>query len=355
MKKKFISHDDDVIDLSKLFKIIWHGKTIIIIAIVISFLLGTLYQKRIPDSFVASITLKPKNNSEFVKLDYTLDFINLNKIGLINTNNDATKYKNINILILEKFIEELLDYEELVLVLKNNKKIKERIFNLSEKKQNRQLFQYSNLLKTNKITSKKLDFPVVEYVVTFEWDKSDEAIDILQQIVNLTLKNFEESFLNQLALMLEIKKKKVLDEDNQRLEYLLEQSQIAQELKIEENQIDVINLSKSNNVLFNINSNDIAYYLRGSKAIQKEISLIKNRKYKMFNNINKEIEAFRGSKINWLEFNFNLINVKSVKDLDSRTFLIKSILGGLLVGIIYVILANIFQSQTVSRKKTNKI
>ena len=190
MKKKFISHDDDVIDLSKLFKIIWHGKTIIIIAIVISFLLGTLYQKRIPDSFVASITLKPKNNSEFVKLDYTLDFINLNKIGLINTNNDATKYKNINILILEKFIEELLDYEELVLVLKNNKKIKERIFNLSEKKQNRQLFQYSNLLKTNKITSKKLDFPVVEYVVTFEWDKSDEAIDILQQIVNLTLKNY---------------------------------------------------------------------------------------------------------------------------------------------------------------------
>ena len=59
MKKKFISHDDDVIDLSKLFKIIWDGKTIIILAIVISFLLGNLYQSRIPDSFVASIALKP--------------------------------------------------------------------------------------------------------------------------------------------------------------------------------------------------------------------------------------------------------------------------------------------------------
>jgi len=352
MKKNFIPHEDDVIDLTKLFEIIWDGKIKIFVLVVISILFGiySYNNNQIPDSFVASIIIKPKNNSEFAKVNYMLDFINQNRKNFIEANENTILYET-NIIFLEKFIEELLDYEELVLILKDNKKIKEQISKLSEKQQNRKLFQYSNLLKAEKINLKKTNYNNKGYAITFEWNKSKEAIDILEKIVNLTLKNTENFFYKELLLMLEIKKKKSLDQDNQRLEYLIEQSLIAKELDIVENQIDTINLSKSN-VLFSINTNDVAYYLRGSKAIDKEISLIRNREYKQFTNIEKEIDVIMSSKNTWLDYNFNLINVKKIQ--NSQMSLLKYILGGFLVGIIYVVIANKIQPQT-SQKKTNKI
>ena len=82
-----------------------------------------------------------------------------------------------------------------------------------------------------------------------------------------------------------------LDKDLANIQYLKEQSEIAKELDILFNQLDSVALSKtsSSGVSLNINSSEIPYYLRGYKAIDKEISLIQNREYKYENNtINSE-------------------------------------------------------------------
>ena len=63
-----------------------------------------------------------------------------------------------------------------------------------------------------------------------------------------------------------------LNNDKQRLNYLKEQSTIARELNIIDNQIDNVNLTQSS-VSLSINTADIAYYLRGYKAIDKEIDI----------------------------------------------------------------------------------
>ena len=108
--------------------------------------------------------------------------------------------------------------------------------------------------------------------------------NILENTINLTKNNLEKTIFNNLELKLEIKKNFILDKDFERLNYLSEQSMIAKELDISDNQVDNFNLSQSN-VLFNISTTDVAYYLRGYKAIDKEIELSESRdnfNYKFF-------------------------------------------------------------------------
>jgi hypothetical protein len=51
-------------------------------------------------------------------------------------------------------------------------------------------------------------------------------------------------------------------------------------------------------VSLNINTADIAYYLRGYKAIDKEIELIENRDYQNLKFIEQEINDLKIQKLN---------------------------------------------------------
>lgn len=338
-KKSFLNNDE--IDFIHLLKILWHGKAKIVLIITISFLIGYGYNYNLPNSYLSSIVISPTENSKLARYKSVYEIMHLKSEEKVNI---KTLNQNLNLKFLEAFVKELKDYEEFVLVLKDNKKIKESFSNLSTDEQEKAIFKYANLLQTVKQNKTH------NWILNFQWDNVVEAQNILNKTLKLTLNNLEKSIYDELDQILEMKKKIELNKKKKTLEFLVEQSLIAKELDISDNQIDNINLSTSN-VLFNINTTDVAYYLRGYKAIDKEIELIKSRKNYNYNFYEKEIATLKKVKIDWVNFNIYLTQEKSLKNI--RLNLIISICLGLLFGVFYVIIHDIMQSQITSKKKNN--
>ena len=172
---------------------------------------------------------------------------------------------------------------------------------------------------------------------------------ILKDTLNLTSNNLKIAINNEFEEILKFEKQLILNSYQIRLDYLKEQSAIAKELNILDNQIDNVNLSQSS-VSLNINTADIAYYLRGYKAIDKEIELIENRDYLNLKFIEQEINDFKDTEIEFVKYNVYLMDHNSLK--DTKLILVISILLGLIVGIFYVLISNAFQAKKIS-KKTN--
>ena len=168
----------------------------------------------------------------------------------------------------------------------------------------------------------------------------------MQDTLNLISKNLKEIIHLELEQVLEFEKRLLLDTDRIRLDYLREQSAIAKELNIIDNQIDNVNLSQSS-VSLSINIADIAYYLRGYKAIDKEIELIENRDYQNLKLIEQEMNSFKAQNIKLADYNIYLMNVNLLK--DTKLILVISILLGLIVGIFFVLISNAFQPKKRSR------
>ena len=122
----------------------------------------------------------------------------------------------------------------------------------------------------------------------------------------------------------------------------------------------------------------MTYYFRGYEAIDKEIELIQLRKNKsafiegLFE-LEKEKRAIEQDQtiervrlvlqsdllMHNKEFSAASINAITTKfkynndDNEHRNMLVIAIVIGLIAGIFYVIISNAFQSQRISRKKTN--
>ena len=324
---------DDEIDLIALFKIIWNGKIKILLITIISFLVGLGYNSQIPRNYLNSLTINPSDNTEFIKFDNIEKLIKSNQIDHLNQSNKSN---------LTKFVNELDDYEEFLLSIKNTKKIQENILKLNIEDQEKEMFRYAKLLMI--VKPKKGE---KKYTINFTWHDPNEAKKILQDALNLTSKNLRRSIDLELSQRLEYKKKLLFNDELIRLDYLNEQGAIAEELNIIDNQVDNVNLSQSS-VSLNINTADIAYYLRGYKAIDKEIELIKNREHQNLKFIEQEINDFKNTEIEFVKYNVYLMDHISLK--NTKLILVISILLGLIVGIFYVLISNAIQSQTVSKK-----
>jgi hypothetical protein len=243
------------------------------------------------------------------------------------------------------FISEIKDFEELVSVINKDENIKSSISNLSKNQQQKMLYNYTKSFNIE--LSEKME-TIPEFIVSFRWHNREELDYIFIQTLELTLINFKKSIFKELDDLYKIKKNSIINDDLKRIEYLLEQSTLARELNISENQIDSVNLTKSNNVMFNINSNDLAYYLRGYKVIDKEISLIKSRNYNDLIAMEKEIQELKKIDIKWVDFNFFLIQKSAT---SNKIYLIASVLLGLMVGISYILISNLFLSKKNSANK----
>ena len=333
MKKNSFLYDDEI-DLIALFKIIWNGKIKILLITIISFLVGLGYNSQIPRNYLNSLTINLSDNTEFTKFDNIEKLIKSNQIDHLNQSNKLN---------LTKFVNELEDYEEFLLSIKNTKKIQENILKLNIEDQEKEMFKYAKLLEIVKPKKKEEE----NYTINFTWHDPNEAKKILQDALNLTSKNLKRSIDLELSQRLEYKKKLLFNDELIRLDYLNEQSAIAKELNIIDNQIDNVNLSQSS-VSLNINTADIAYYLRGYKAIDKEIELIQNREHQNLKFIEQEINDLKNTEIKFAEYNIDLMNSNGLK--NTKLILSISILLGLIVGIFYVLISNAIQSQTVSKK-----
>ena len=347
MKKKSPLYDDEI-DLIALFKIIWDGKIKILLITIISFFVGLVYNSQIPVNYKNSLTINPSKPNEFLKLENTNDLLKSNisnksnQSNLLNQLNQLNQSDQSNQLYLARFISELDDYEEFLTIIKNIKKVQEHLSKLNIEDQEKELFKYAKSLEI--VFPKKNE---QNYIINFTWHNSEEAQKILQDTLNLTSKNLKERIDLELEQMVEFEKRLLLNADRIRLDYLSEQSAIAKELNIVDNQIDNVNLSQSN-VSLNINTADIAYYLRGYKAIDKEIELIENRDHQNLKFIEQEINDLKNKEIEFVKYNVYLMDHISLK--NTKLILVISILLGLIVGIFYVLISNAFKLKKVSKR-----
>jgi len=315
MKKKTSLYDDEI-DLIELLKIIWNSKKKILLITTISFLIGFAYSYKVPNTYLISLDITKNDESAFKQFNF------INQLIFTNQKNET------NQIVLEKFIKELEDYDEFLLSLRNTKKVRENIFNLSTKDQKKELMKYVDFLK---IKIKKGS----DLKLNFKWENKDEADDVLQNTINLTLKNIEKLIYKELDRNLEEKKKLALQNDLMKLDYLKEQRWIAKELNISDPPYGYTGEP---------------YYLRGYVAIDKEIEIIDKRQYQKFDLIKQEINSLKKESIDWIKYNIFSTKVKSLK--NTKLILAISIIIGLIVGTSYVLISNAFNLK-LPRKITN--
>ena len=356
MKRNNLIYHDEV-DLIALFKIIWEGKIKIIIITIILSLLGFGYSHQIPDNYSNSLTISLNDNYELKQLDNirklikSIRYNKLNQSNQPNQSNQSNQLDKINYIILDKYIDELKDYEEFLFSLKNTIKINEDIQKFKSANPEIELFKYAKLLNVH-APKKNTETGILEesFVVNFIWNDLDEAKKVLNDTLGLTLNNLQKDISYELKQSFEFEKKLILSEDMKKLDYLKEQSIIAKELNISDNQIDNLNLSQPS-LSLNINTADIAfvYYLRGYKAIDKEIDLIKNRDYQNLEFIDQEIKKLGNTEMKLIDYNIHLMESKSLKK-STMLILIISIFLGLIIGTFYVLILRAFQSEITSKK-----
>jgi len=334
MKKNTPLYDDEI-NLIALFKIIWDGKIKILLITLILFLIGLGYSYQIPNNYLNSLTISKSDNSKLIKLNSIKKLIKSNQS---NQSNQSVQLKELNQIVLERFINELKDYEEFLFNIKNTKKIRENTNNLSIEDQEKEIFKYAKLLEIIKPKKNETNF-----ILNLKWHDTKEAKKIFQDTLNLVMNNMIKSITEQLKQTVEIERKIIFQNDRIKLDYLSEQSSIAKELDISDNKVDVANLYQSN-LSLNINSNDVtdtAYYLRGYRAIDKEIELIQNRDYQFLKLIEQEINEFKDTDTKLVDYNVYLIDIKSFKNM--KLILIISIILGLIIGVFYVLISNAFK------------
>ena len=334
MKKNYPLYDNEnEIDLIALFKIFWNGKIKILLITIISFLVGSVYSSQIPINYLNSLTINPNKNSEFIKYDYMQKLLKINQSNQSNQSNQLNHLNQLNQL-------NQLNLSDQSNQLNLFRFINELKFNIED--QEMELFNNAKSLEIVKLNENE-----ESYIINFKWHDPDEAKKVLQDILNLTSKNLKRSIDLELLQLLEFEKRLLLSKNLNRLDYLKEQSAIARELNIIDNQIDSVNLSQAA-VSLNISTADIAYYLRGYKAIDKEIELIQNRESQNLKFIEQEINDFKDTEIEFVKYNIYSMKSNSLK--NTKPILATSILLGLIVGIFYVLISNALQSQTVSKK-----
>ena len=347
MKKNYNKNLDEI-DLIELLKTIYKQKLIILLILFISILIGVIYGAQKPLSIKSSLDIKNSKDTEFTNFlpIYNLvydDLINpLKKNELIDPEKKKkviAKPNEISDIILTRFITEILDYEELIIILSNNKKIQKQIAKLNSDEQEQILFNYAqslSIVQPNKNIS--------TYNLSFIWNDIDESKYILNALLKMAKKNLESRIYKELDDLLMIKKKTIINDDIKRIRFLKEQSAIAKELNIENNQIDSVNLSQAN-VSFNINTNNVAYYLRGYKIINKEIELIKSRKRLDVENIQEDINILKRSNINWADYNINYLNIYTQN--KPNLYLMISIGIGFILSMFYVFIIFITKYRNV--------
>ena len=354
MTKKHLIKYNDEINLVELFKVIWSGKITIALITLIFFVIISVndkYKPKQPNLFESSLLIKPAKEEQFLSF-LSLDYFNYKRSydeeKVFNYNKENYLSEITHLKVLDKFVEEFLDYEELIKVLRENEQIKKSISQLSLDDQKKKLYEYAKLFSLKKIGENSS-----YYALEVTWPNNEGEIeDILDQ----TIKLVEESLARSIFLKLEShyrnKKNLAINRDLASLEFLSEQSSIAKRLNLFEakEREDIILLDSSNKIRMNgfIYSN--TYYLRGYKVIDMEIDLIKNRKYSQFDIIEKKIASLKEEDIKWVNYNLLLLDTK----LQSKHNPLPSaliIIFGLLIGTLYVLISNALKSYTVTRKK----
>ena len=326
-----------------------------------------------PSLFKVTTTIQKSNQNLHNKYRYLNDILRSEiedispKKTLLKIDNHI-QFKVDSLLIFQKFINEFNDYEEIITVLSNNNYIKDKIKYFNDEEKRKILISFAKKFSIKKHNN--------VWQISFIWHDVDEGSLLLNKALKQTLINVRKSLLldiNNIANSIDLKNKRrneflnaqlnSIREINKltnakRTRYLIEQSDIAKELGIEKNQLDKLT----------IESPDYPYYLRGFKAINKELELIKNRsnqdndlmsegylkikrkllliekdiRSKQLRDADKVIKKDNIS--NWVNFNLELSDINSIKR-SPYFYILNSLIAGGIIGILYVLISKRFKER----------
>ena len=358
MKKNIHTNYSDF-DSTEMLKTIWEKKLIIILIVSFSILISLVYYFKQPTISKVSIIIKVAKYKESVKFLAINEFVDefhnaTGKAGYDNSISHIDKAA-----ALDKFISEIMDYEELIFILGKNETIKEKISKLPRENQQRTLYNYARALTIKKMPNFLENFK--QYKLSFVWHDTADAKKILEDVLILTEINLGETLFDDLRALQKIRKRKIIDKDLIQIEYLKEQNEMANAINLETNIKEggaLINREEFiDNILGFLNAkiytNQALTFLKGSKAIEEEIQIIKNRKHVTFDKFEKRLNDLEDMSLRWVDYNLFLMN-SGTEGANLRRILIISTMISLIIAVFFVVALNEFRSQKNSGKKLFK-
>ena len=407
------------IDLFELAETLWLKKWIIMGMTFVAALIAVIFHFNTLNLFKLSIAMQKSKASVF--LDYSLlnDILKFNgfadELSLLPIKKVLVDGTSINALplnhnkryggylinhnsVFQMFVTEFNDYEEIISTLQNDKLVNQAIGNLNKEDKQKELIKLSRLFKISRPL-----IPDENWIISFKWENAEAGKKLLNKALVKVLANVKSSIIsdiNHFSDILDLKNKNKIDQFNidldliklaeqrrveKRIYYLTEQSAIAKELGILRNKLDanvIYNLifidqnvplpavnqkfTNKNDIYSNINSDEVPYYLMGSKSIDKQISVIKNRSIRQkllmadgYIEIKKNISTLENDLVsqqlrnsimiiendnteNWVSYNLALSDVKSQKVPLFRLLLVALIMGGTM-SVIFVLILNAYK------------
>jgi len=365
---------DDKIDLFELFETLWRGKWKIIVTTLIATLVGVAFTNVKANLYKVSTPIENGKPSVFIKS------IPLNKLL---ENKALNSYVITAPSIFNMLIDEFNDYEIMENVVSKNEFVRQSIEDLNEGDKRKAVIKYAKSFKIIPPSKNEKN-----WMLSFKWHDNKEGSRLLSEALILTLIKVKTMLINnldELATSVEINIQRELESLQQEISFisleskeynrkrilnLVEQSAIAKELGLELNNLDTNALAQtsSSGFLLNISSNEVPLYLRGFKALDKEISIIKSRSEEeqllvasgylvtkenirrlkgdfsafYIRNSIKLIETFNPN--DFVQFDLRLADIKSPLK-EKILYVGLSILVGGVLGALYVLISNSYRQR----------
>lgn len=381
-KNSYTSHNDEI-DLTKVIYSLWNGKWKILVSTIIAFIITLVFIFLQPKPSYNAITdIKPINSiieNKYAQYNFSANLslenpLEITSQFLLSLYVEEVEYKKLFTNVIKDLdifkksdYETEKDYNDEINKITSNIKL---LFPYEDQNGARKYHQIS-FSHTDKELWKKIltEFHKVnqEFIRNNIIERFIKIIEINDYKNKVNISSLENQYTSE-KLVYDLKTKNYLL-------FLQEQSQLARTLGIKSNTLKTQVFDYQNFSITNIDT-ESPYYLRGYESIEKEIDLIKSRKIKenyvpelvaiekkkylaqkkdetiktiekfFFNTPIKENENFEAVSLNIAETKYKFNNIQKYKILTLAIFV------GLFVGVIYVLLSSLLQSQSFTKKDT---
>ena len=272
----------DEVDLVELIQTVWNGKLVILAFVFVSLAaaFGFTITRPAPD-FIATSQIKPILTEDEEK------YRKFNEVGVYQVNADR---------LLALFIEQLDSRQVFQKLLVKHRLLERNDFDSDEDFDDALVAFASsiNIAPPRDDSSKDIREDAKHWTLSFEYNDRDKWLALLkdlkfettgevQRLVTTQFFNITESVITTRAFELEdleITINNAFDdyekEVSSRVAFLKEQAAIARTLNVADNTIETQSFATQSGIVTNVTT-EVPFYLRGYKAIEKELELLLSR------------------------------------------------------------------------------
>ena len=272
----------DEVDLVELIQTVWNGKLVILAFVFVSLAaaVGFTITRPAPD-FIATSQIKPIFTEDEEK------YRKFNEVGVYKLNADR---------LLALFIEQLDSRQVFERLLVKHRLLERNDFDSDEDFDDAlvQLASSINITPPSDDDSQQIGEDAKHWTLSFEYNDRDKWLALLkdlnlettgevQRLVTTQFANIIETMVTKRAFELEDLETAI---DNtfadyeqvvtKRVAFLQEQAAIARTLNVADNTIETQSFATQSGMITNITT-EVPFYLRGYKAIEKELELLRSR------------------------------------------------------------------------------